>query len=94
MPNGTLSDSRNVEVAKQCLRMIRDIADRGANSWNPDHVNYALQELSQVLLERTGTEERYFEPEDTAGLDDLSRLRVELDFVNGLSESMAISDRN
>src|ERR1019366_1618653 len=51
---------RNVEQAKQCLRLIRDIADRGASSWDPRNVGYTLQELSQVLLERTGNEDRVF----------------------------------
>lgn len=45
-----------------CLALIRDIAGRGALPENPEHVGYALQEISQVLFERTGTEERRFEP--------------------------------
>jgi hypothetical protein len=94
MPNGTRSDSCNVEEAKQCLRLIRDIADRGANSWSPEHVGYALQELSQVLLERTGVEDRVFEPVMAGQLENLSKLREELEFVNAGSESMAIADRN
>ena len=47
-----------VEVARKCLGLIRDIAKRGAASWDPADVGYALQELSQVLLERTGIEDR------------------------------------
>jgi hypothetical protein len=94
MPNGPHSNPRNVDEAKQCLRLIRDIAERGANSWNPAHVGYALQELSQVLLERTGVEDRQFEPVSAGELKDLSKLREELEFVNSGSESMAIADRN
>jgi hypothetical protein len=51
-------DGRNVKLARKCLGLIRDIADRGAMSWDPEIVGYALQELSQVLLERTRTEDR------------------------------------
>ena len=51
--------TNNMELAKKCLALVRDIAARGASSRNPDHVGYALQELSQVLLERTGTERSY-----------------------------------
>jgi hypothetical protein len=51
-----------VKTAKLCLALIRNIAARGARSENSEHIGYALQEISQVLLERTGTQERYFEP--------------------------------
>jgi hypothetical protein len=85
---------RNIEDAKRCLRLIRDIADRGASSWNPEHVGYALQELTQVLLERTGESERVFEPVSADGLGELRPLLAELDFVNGCSEDMARADRN
>jgi hypothetical protein len=54
--------SANVELARKCLGLIRDIAERGALSWDPDDIGYALQELSQVLLERTGTEEDLARP--------------------------------
>ena len=55
-------DEPNLERAKHCLALIRDIAARGERSADPEHVGYALQELSQVLLERTGTQEIDFEP--------------------------------
>jgi hypothetical protein len=86
--------SRNVEQTKQCLRLIRDIAERGEASWNPEHVGYALQELTQVLLERTGTEDRVFEPVPAGELGDLSKLIEELEFVNACSQSMAVYDRH
>ena len=86
--------SRNVEQTKQCLRLIRDIADRGASSWNPEHVGYALQELTQVLLERTGTEDRVFKPVSASELRDLNALYEELDFVDSCSQSMAVYDRH
>jgi hypothetical protein len=92
--NAKAGSSRRVEEAKHCLRLIRDIADRGASSWSPDHIGYALQELSQVLLERTGTEDREFEPVLASELGDLSKLIEELEFVNFASESMAVADRN
>jgi hypothetical protein len=67
--------------------LIRGIADRGASSNNPKDVGYALQELSQVLLERTGEEDRVFEPCSTDELEDLDALCGELEFVDHSSES-------
>jgi hypothetical protein len=74
--------------------MIRDIAGRGALSQDSDHVGYALQELSQVLLERTGTENRYFEPIPASLIGGLEKLFEELDFVDGSSQDMARKDAN
>ena len=89
-----MKHANNVELAKKCLAVVRDIADRGASSWNPDHVGYALQELSQVLLERTGTERRLFEPVSASELGDLKPLFAELELVDSFSETMARDDRN
>jgi hypothetical protein len=52
----------NLDLAKKCLALIRDVAARGACSEDPGLIGYALQELTQVLLERTGIEDRLFEP--------------------------------
>jgi hypothetical protein len=41
-------------------------------------VGYALQELSQVLLDRIGTGERQFEPVSADEIHDLPALYVEL----------------
>ena len=81
----------NLELARKCLMLIRDIADRGARSQNAEHLGYALQELTQVLVERTGNEDRLFEPvpPDEIQADDLQRLYAELDFVNSASENLA-----
>ena len=79
---------RNVEVARECLRLIRDIADRGASSWDPNQVGYALQELSQVLFERVGGDDRVFEPVRAEEIPDLARLHEELQFVESASQSM------
>jgi hypothetical protein len=84
----------NVRRARQCLAMIRDIAGRGALAQDPEHVGYALQELSQVLLERTGTEDRYFEPISATLIGGLEKLYEELDFVNGTSQDCARNDAN
>jgi hypothetical protein len=83
----------NTKLARKCLELIRDIADRGRSSWDPGVVCWALQELSQVLLERTGTQERYFEPEGSLGTDDLKHLYEELDFVDSASQSMVAAHR-
>ena len=84
---GSISKDR-VELAKKCLRLIRDIAERGAQSQDPEHVGYALEELTQVLLERTGFDKRVFEPVAADQIDDLGRLYTELDCVDGFSMDM------
>jgi hypothetical protein len=78
-----------VEIARKCLGLIRDIAERGAASWDPAHIGYALQELSQVLLERTGTEDRKFEPAPANEIPGLDQLYLELQWVDGFSEEMS-----
>ena len=75
-------------MARKCLGLIRDIADRSASSWDAEAVGYALQELSQVLLERTGTQERIFEPVAADQIRDLSSLYTELEWVNGFSQEI------
>ena len=85
--------SINVETARKCLGLIRDIADRGASSWDANVVGYALQELSQVLLERTGKDERSFEPVPADEISGLDELRVELEWVDGCSREMSVEQR-
>ena len=83
-----MSEQKNIEAARQCLALIRDIADRGASSWDPDQVGYALQELSQVLFERLGTDERNFEPVSAGEIRDLAYLHKELAWIDGFSRDM------
>jgi len=78
----------NVETARQCLRLIRDIADRGASSWDPADVGYALQELRQVMVESAGVEDRLFEPVPASEIVDLVPLLTELERVDGFSQDM------
>src|SRR5712672_2390268 len=85
---GSLTGEDRIELAKKCLRLIGRIAERGARSQDPEIIGYAIQELSQVLLERTGTEDRVFEPVDADQLHDLSRLHTELDWVDGSSSDL------
>ena len=82
------SASINVQLARKCLTLIRDIAERGALSWNPECVGYALEELSQVMFERTGDCERWFEPVPAGQIPDLSWLAANLELVNAFSEDM------
>jgi hypothetical protein len=77
-----LTGEDRIELAKKCLRLIGRIAERCARSHNPEIIGYALQELSQVLLERTGTRDRVFEPIRADQIDDLTWLYGELDFVD------------
>ena len=78
----------NVETARQCLRLIRDIADRGAAYWDPADVGYALQELRQVVLESAGIEDRQFEPVPENEIPDLDLLCTELQLVDHFSQDM------
>jgi len=87
-PNPISAHGSQLELARQCLARISRIAARGAGSQNPDHVGYALQELTQVLLERTGTEERAFEPVPAGQIPNLSWLYGELDFVEACAEDL------
>jgi hypothetical protein len=89
----TKSNHANVEKARKCLGLIRDIADRGASSWDANVVGYALQELSQVLLERTGEDDRIFEPVPADEIGGLDKLYMELDWVDGFSHDMSVSHR-
>jgi hypothetical protein len=74
--------------------LISDIAKRGAHSQDPAQVGFALQELSQVLVERTGTEETLFEPMPPNQMTDLERLLEELNFVDSGSQSLEASAHN
>jgi hypothetical protein len=94
IPHTAASAASNVRKARKCLAMIRDIAGRGALSQDSHHVGYALQELSQILLERTGTQDRYFEPIPASLIGGLEKLFEELDFVDEFSQDMARKDAN
>jgi len=86
--------SNNIELAKRCLALISDIAVRGACSQSPEEVGYALQELTQVLIERTGNDARLFKPIPADEIHDLRGLHDELDFVDSCSQSMAAAHWN
>jgi hypothetical protein len=88
------TDANNIDLAKRCLALISDIACRGAGSQSPEHVGYALQELTQVLFERTGNNNRLFEPIPADEIRGLQQLHEELDFVDACSQSMAASHWN
>lgn len=81
----------NLDRAKRCLALIRDIAARGAKSEDPDDVGYALQELSQALVERIGTQRIYFEPCLPDQIHGLEALLEELDWVDHHLQSTASS---
>jgi hypothetical protein len=81
-------EKKNIELGRRCLTLIRDIADRGALSWDPEQVGYALQELSQVLFERLGCDDRMFPPVSAEQLNGLAELYVELLWVDGFSRNM------
>jgi hypothetical protein len=85
--------NNRVELAKKALELIREIAERGAASWDPAVVGYALQELSQVLYERTGSDERMLEPIPAGEIADLYRLLGKLDWVDGFLCDMCRCER-
>ena len=78
-----------IETARHCLRLIRDIADRGAASSDPANVGYALQELRQVVVESAGAKDRLFEP---VPANDLEPLLTELQFVDDSLQDMCEKD--
>ena len=84
----SLTSEARIELAKTCLRLIGRIAERGARSQNPEIIGYVLQELSQVVLERTGSEDRIFEPVPADEINDLTRLYGELDWVDVSSSDL------
>ena len=81
-------EQKNIELGRRCLALIRDIAERGASSWDPEQVGYAIQELSQVLWERLGGEDTMFEPVSAGQLTELAQLQEELLWVDGFSREM------
>ena len=83
--------SNNIELAKRCLALISDIAGRGACSQSPENIGYALQELTQVMVERTGSDDLLFEPVPADEIRDLQWLHEELGFVDSCSQSLAAS---
>ena len=85
---GSLTSEDRIELAKKCLRLISRIAERCARSQNPEIIGYALQELSQVLLERTGTKDTIFEPVRADQIHDLTQLYTELDWVDVSSSDL------
>jgi hypothetical protein len=83
-----LEPRNEMEMAKQCLELIARIAARGAYAHNQEHFIYALQELRQVLLERSGSDERIFDPERLPPMDELRYLRGELAFMDSCSQEL------
>jgi hypothetical protein len=81
-----------IETARHCLRLIRDIADRGAASSDPANVGYALQEMRQVVVESAGAEDRLFETVPASEIVDLGPLLTELEFVDGSLQEMCEKD--
>jgi hypothetical protein len=82
-----------VDTARECLTLIGRIAARGASSADPESISYALEELSQVLVERTRTEQRLFEPVPAYQIRDLDWLLEELDLVDSFSSSIEALER-
>ncbi len=83
----------NAALARKCLELVRDIAERGASSWDHEVVGYALQELRQVFLESTGIEDRICWPVPASEISGLHELYVELNWVNDFCRDMCRAQR-
>jgi hypothetical protein len=77
-----------IETARHCLRLFRDIADRGAASADSANVGYAFQEQRQIVVESAGAEDRLFEPVPPNEIVDLEPLLTELQFVDDSLQNM------
>jgi hypothetical protein len=77
-----------VELARRCLALISNIANRGVSSENSANVGFALEELSQVLFERTGSEEVRFLPLPAEQISDLDVLFEDLSIIESTSQSL------
>jgi hypothetical protein len=82
-------DQKNTELGRRCLALIRDIADRGASSWDPELPGYLLQELRQALLKRLGCEDTTFPPVSAGLLTDLACLYEQLLWAHDLSRDIS-----
>jgi hypothetical protein len=80
--------SNNIVLARQCLALIAETAARCSSSADPELLGYALQQLSQVLYERTGNDHTIFEVIPADKIGGLQKLYRELDFVNCGSQDM------
>ncbi|MFN7992745.1 MAG: hypothetical protein U0Q18_04050 [Bryobacteraceae bacterium] len=80
----SLSQLSAAGLARHCLMLIRSVATQGIISPNSEIVEYALQELSQVLVERTGIEEFVFDLVDS---DEIRDLAFYLDRLYHLAQS-------
>jgi hypothetical protein len=80
---------KNIELGWRCLALIRDIADLGASSCDPEMAGHLLQELRQVLLERLGCEDTELPPVSAGLLTELACLYEQLLWVLDLSRGIS-----
>jgi hypothetical protein len=88
--NAYVLSEPNIKLAKKCLLLIRDMAERAAYSEDREHLGYVIEELSQVLFARSGSKERLFEPVQADFIPDLDKLREELAWVDWFSQEMTM----
>jgi hypothetical protein len=87
-----LEDAKRIETARKCLSLISRIAARGACSECPDEIGYALEELSQALFERTGSDRIMFLPVPANEIRGLDQLLVELGFIDSGSSELGAAN--
>ena len=77
-----------IETARHCLRLIRDIADRSTTSSDLANGGYTLQELRQVGVESVGAKDRLFGPVLGDEILKTGPLLTELQFVDDSLQDM------
>jgi len=77
-----------IDTARHCLRLIRDISDRSTTSSDLANGDYASQELRQVGVESAGAKDRLFEPVPEDEIVNLEPLLTELQFVDDSLQDM------
>src|SRR5690242_6183101 len=80
----------NIDKARRCFALIREIAEFGAGAWDPNTVGHVLQEFGDAFLRQTGREDPEFH---LVPLDEMNGLDVLLAELQSLLEGIRTIDR-
>ena len=89
-----IGGATQVDLARKCLLLIGDIAIRGACSLTPDHIGYALRELTQILIERNLNQDGVVQTVSTHQFHNLRWLHAELDVIDSFSQCMETAEHD
>jgi hypothetical protein len=81
----------STELARKCLRLIRDIAHAGSCAQSPNDVGTALEDVSQIIFERTGIKGQFFAPTSPDCIPDLHTLYDQLKPMEPLAQMWGTS---